>query len=225
MDKEDNFMTSEQKDYISSAATEEKIKEASKRIKEGESVDEVCKSLGISRGTYYYNFRRIGGGLPVLVRKTKKIKIRSNTTLAKNLLFLMEKRGWNPNYLSTLAGIKKGTVHNILSGESERPNVYQVIALANVLGTTVEVLVNSNDIENIKENNVPIDGVIYYQSIQVAMNAYKERHRTLDLSDKKIRSVITKIGDVVYKYADKGNLTNPDITLARILVNGVNGNE
>ncbi len=61
-------------------------------------------------------------------------------SIAKNLRAIMQKKGISINALERMAGVKPGSVQNILYGRSKNPGIETLMAIANALGIALDEL-------------------------------------------------------------------------------------
>lgn len=115
-----------------------------------------------------------------------------------------KENGLSINRLEQNAGLKKGTVYNILLGRSKNPGIYTIQQLAIVLNCSVsDLFENKLDTEvstiNFSQND-DWDSVLYIKCLSYLVNTAKAKN--ISLSKQKAFALT----DEIYLYSLKGEL-------------------
>ena len=120
-----------------------------------------------------------------------------------------EAKGLSINKLEQKAGLKPGSVYNILSGRSKNPSLFIVQSVASALDCYVSEFVEvggnlSGKKQKIKEYNIDWDSDLYFACVSYLMEILKSRKMTL------AKEEFMKLIDEIYLYSAKVGASDLD---------------
>lgn len=124
--------------------------------------------------------------------------------------------------LEKLAGLNAYAVRNILLGRSQKPNVHTVKAIADVLGCSIEELLEETQINSPSKSSsekkestspTPIENPdLFVEATRIVMNLAKEKKQFLTIAQ------AFKVIQGVYAFTLKKNFSEPDQDFAEWLL-------
>ncbi|MDX2049782.1 MAG: helix-turn-helix transcriptional regulator [Rickettsiaceae bacterium] len=115
-----------------------------------------------------------------------------------------EASGLTINKLEKKAGLKAGSIYNILSGRSKNPSFFIIQSIANALDCSVSEFIENSDDQDVslkkmhsQEHQLEIDGNLYHATVTYLLNILKSKKISLT------REKFIYLTEEVYCYSAK----------------------
>lgn len=131
-------------------------------------------------------------------------------SLSQNLRTIMKRKSISINALERTAGVKPGSVQNILYGRSKNPGIETLIAIANALSASLEEL--RGVASPISESDVEWDKNLYTEAAHVVCQTMN--HESFATTKRDFLECVDK----VYEYSKKSKKDHIDQTFAKWLL-------
>lgn len=128
-------------------------------------------------------------------------------SLSKNLRSILQKKGISINALERTAGVKPGSVQNILYGRSKNPGIETLLAIANALNIDLSEL--RSDVYLVSPSSTDWDMNLYAKTLETICKIMNEEAFVSNKRD------FFDCVENVYEYSKKNSKDRVDYTFAK----------
>lgn len=131
-------------------------------------------------------------------------------SLSENLRAILQKKGVSINALERTAGVKPGSVQNILYGRSKNPGIETLMAIANALNIDLDELRDTTSV--ISQTNIHWDVLLYTQTIEAVFKVMSSEDFVTNKRD------FLECVDKIYEYSKENLKDKVDHIFAKWLL-------